>query len=171
MQGACSSRPGMAWPSIVHRKLDREVINFGFSGNGRMEAEVGQFLAELDPAVFVVDCLPNMSPALVAERTQPLVRQLRAARTDTPILLVEDRTFANAWFDEQRRFEHGERRKALRQSFDALRADGVQGLHYLAGDHLLGDDDEATTDSSHPNDLGMMRQAEVVTASLRLLLE
>tara|TARA_R110002072_G_scaffold243682_1_gene402796 strand:+ start:140418 stop:141533 length:1116 start_codon:yes stop_codon:yes gene_type:complete len=170
MHGACASRPGMAWPSIVGRMLDREVINFGFSGNGRMELEVGQYLAELDPAVFVIDCLPNMSPDQVAKRTQPLVRQLRAARKDTPILLVEDRTFTNAWFYKSKLVEHEQRRKALRGAFDALQGDGVAGLHYLNGDLLLGRDGEGATDGSHPNDLGMMRQAEVVTGSLRPLL-
>ncbi|MDB5242600.1 MAG: acetylhydrolase, partial [Spirosoma sp.] len=34
-QGACASRPGMAWTAIVGRMLDRPIINLGFSGNGR----------------------------------------------------------------------------------------------------------------------------------------
>ncbi|MFT4516257.1 MAG: lysophospholipase L1-like esterase [Planctomycetota bacterium] len=170
MHGACSSRPGMAWTSIMGRALDREVMNFGFSGSGRMELEVGQYLAELDASVYVVDCLPNMTPDQVAKRTQPLVRQLRAARKNTPILLIEDRSFTNAWFDKGRHAEHVQRRKALRNAFDALRKDGVKGLHYLEGDKLLGTDSEAATDGSHPSDLGMMRQAEAVTAALRPLL-
>ena len=168
--GACASRPGMAWPAIVGRKLEREVVNLGFSGNGRMEAEVGRFLCELDPAVFVVDCLPNMTPALVAERTQPLVRQLRGARPKTPILLVEDRTFGNAWIGAERLAAHAKRRQALRDAFAALQRDRVEAVHLLAGERLLGDDDEGTTDGSHPNDLGMMRQAEIVAATLQALL-
>lgn len=170
MHGACSSRPGMAWPSIMGRALDREVMNFGFSGNGRMELEVGQFLAELDPAVFVVDCLPNMNPKQVAQRTQPLVRQLRKARPTTPILLVEDRTFTNAWFHKPRLAQHEQRRQSLRDAFKALQADGVKDLHLLAGDGLLGTDGEAATDGSHPSDLGMVRQADAVTKALRKFL-
>lgn len=170
MHGACASRPGMAWPAIVGRALASEVMNFGFSGNGRMETEVGQFLVELDPAVFVVDCLPNMTPKLVAERTQPLARQLRAARKDTPILLVEDRTFANGWFMTARLEAHEQRRAALRQAIESLRSDGVKGLHLLAGADLLGTDGDGTTDGSHPNDLGMMRQAKAVVAALRPIL-
>lgn len=170
LHGASASRPGMAWAAILERALDREVFNFGFSGNGRMEAEVGQFLIELDPAAFVIDCLPNMSPQLVTERTGPLVRQLRQARPKTPILLIEDRTFANAWIDAKRVGEHARRRAALRTEADKLLADGVVGLHVLGGENLLGNDDEGTTDGSHPNDLGMMRQAEQVLAALRPLL-
>jgi hypothetical protein len=146
------------------------VINLGFSGNGRMEPAVGQFLVELDPAVFVIDCLPNMSPAQVAERTALLVRQLRTQRAKTPILLVEDRTFGNAWFHGERQRAHGERRLALQTAFAGLGQDGVENLHLLAGGPLLGDDDEGTTDGSHPNDLGMFRQAQQLIAALRPLL-
>jgi lysophospholipase L1-like esterase len=170
LHGACASRPGMAWPSIVGRALDREVINLGFSGNGRMEKEVGQFLVELDPAVFLIDCLPNMTPQQVTERAAPLVRQLREKRAITPILLVEDRTFGNAWFETKRAAEHVQRRQALRDAFAALQKEGVPGLHLLRGEALLGDDDEGTTDGSHPNDLGMFRQAQQVTAALRPIL-
>jgi lysophospholipase L1-like esterase len=170
LHGACASRPGMAWSAIVGRALDREVINLGFSGNGRMEAEVGEFLTELDPAVFVVDCLPNMSTTLVEERTAPLVQQLRARHAKTPILLVEDRTFGNAWFDGERRRTHDERRRALQNAFAGLRQGGDENLHLLAGGTLLGDDDEGTTDGSHPNDLGMFRQAQQLIAALRPLL-
>ncbi len=60
-QGGCASRPGMAFPSILGRRLARPILNFGFSGNGRMEVEVAKFLAELDPAVFILDCMANMA--------------------------------------------------------------------------------------------------------------
>ena len=80
--GACASRPGMVHTAILGRRLDRPVVNLGFSGNGRMDAAVGEFLGQMEAAVYVIDCLPNMSPALVRERCGPLVRQLRAARPD-----------------------------------------------------------------------------------------
>ncbi|MDG2448839.1 MAG: SGNH/GDSL hydrolase family protein, partial [Saprospiraceae bacterium] len=40
MHGACASRPGLAIPAILGRRLRRPTINLGFSGNGRMEGEV-----------------------------------------------------------------------------------------------------------------------------------
>ena len=45
-QGACASRPGMAHTNIISRKLDRNVINFGFSGNGRMEYPISKLISE-----------------------------------------------------------------------------------------------------------------------------
>ncbi len=164
--GACASRPGMAWPAILSRMLGREVINLGFSGNGRMEEAVARHVATLDAAAFVIDCLPNMNSQQVRERAAPLVRQLRRARPNAHILLVEDRTFTNAWILPARRAAHADRRAALRSAFEELRGEDER-LHYLEGDALLGVDGEGATDGSHPNDLGMQRQARAVAAALQ----
>lgn len=169
-QGGCASRPGMVHTAILGRWFDRPVINLGFSGNGRMDPELGPMLGELDPAVFVVDCLPNMNGGTVAERTEPLVRALRDARPDTPILLVEDRSFENAWLRPQRQAHHAASRKALREAYERLIEDGVGGLYYLEGEDLLGDDSESTVDGSHPTDLGFRRQAERFLEALEPLL-
>ena len=168
--GACASRPGMAFTSILGRRLDRPVINLGFSGNGRMDPEVGALLAGLDAAVFVIDCLPNMEAAAIAQRTEPLVRQLRQADRDVPIVLVEDRTYTNTPFLPSRRERHRTSRAALKEAYERLVAGDVTGLYYLEGENLLGDDGEAATDGSHPSDLGMMRMAESLLVVLRPLI-
>jgi len=169
--GACASRPGMCHPAILGRRLDRPVINLGFSGNGRMEPAVGEFLAEIDAAVFVLDCLPNMNPAQVRDRAAPLVRQLRKARPKASILLVEDRPFTNSWaFPDKQRF-HRENHAALKEAWEQLKAESVPGLFYLEGDALLGDDAEGATDGSHPSDLGFQRQADAFEPVLRKALE
>ena len=49
-QGGCASRPGMAFPAILGRRLNIPVINLGFSGNGKMEPEMCRLLTELDAA-------------------------------------------------------------------------------------------------------------------------
>lgn len=168
--GACASRTGMPHPAILGRRLSRPVINLGFSGNGKMEPEVGALLAELDPCVYVIDCLPNMIEKEVAERAAPLVRQLRAARPETPIVLVEDRTYPNAWIMLDKQARHAGSRKALRAAFEQLTAAGVTRLSYLDGEKLLGDDREDTTDGSHPSDLGFQRQADALEPVLRAAL-
>lgn len=169
-QGGCASRPGMVHTAIVGRRLDRPVVNLGFSGNGTLDREVAGLLGELDAAVYVLDCLPNMNAAQVAERTEPFVTALRKARPRTPILLVEDRTFANAPFQPAVAKATADRRAALRAAFDKLTANGVSGLHYLPGDKLIGDDGEGTVDGSHPTDLGFQRQADAFAAALAPLL-
>jgi hypothetical protein len=89
-QGACASRPGMSCEAIVSRQLDIEVLNLGFNGSGRMEPIMAEWISELDPSVYILDGLWNMSPEQVAERVEPFVAKLRSVHPTTPILLVED---------------------------------------------------------------------------------
>jgi hypothetical protein len=170
MHGACASRPGMAIPAILGRRFDCPTINLGFSGNGRMDPEVAELLAELDAAAFCIDCLPNMRAEMVAARTAPLVRTLRQRHPETPIHLVEDRVFTNADFFSSRREIHRSNHRALREAFEGLQASGCPQLYYLPGEDLLGSDGEAATDGSHPSDLGFYRYAAAYEKALAPLL-
>jgi hypothetical protein len=170
-QGGCASRPGMVHTAILGRRLNRPVLNLGFSGNGIMEPEVAALLAELDPAVYVIDCLPNMLAKDISERAEPLVRKLREAHPKTPILLVEDRSYANSFLLENQRKRNLESRAAFHKVYDSLTSAGVTNLYYLPGEHLLGEDGEDTVDSSHPSDLGFMRQADAFQAALEPILK
>jgi hypothetical protein len=111
-----------------------------------------------------------MGGSMVATRVEPFVLRLRRARPDTPILLVEDRTYADAFWNPDRAARNRESRAALREVFDRLQAQGVSGLHYLPGDLLLGNDGEDTVDGSHPTDLGFFRQAEAFRKALEPIL-
>ncbi|MDQ8199922.1 SGNH/GDSL hydrolase family protein [Pelagicoccus enzymogenes] len=169
--GVAASRPGMVHTAILGRHFDRPVVNLGFGGNGRMEKEVGDFLERLDAAVFVIDCLPNMGPDLVSERCVPLVNQLRKAHPDTPIVLVEDRRYANSWIRPEKDAFHDRNHAALQEAYRTLKSAGVKRLYYIEGDHLFGDDSEGTVDGSHPTDLGFWRQAEVFKPVLKKALK
>lgn len=166
-----ASRPGMAHVSILGRRLDRPVINLGFGGNGRLEMEMAKLLTEIESAVYVIDCLPNVVAAQVAERTEPLVKELRRVRPDTPILLVEDRSYQDSFLVESKHKRNVESRAAFEAAYESLKQQKVGGLYYLKGEDLLGSDGEATVDSSHPSDLGYMRQADAFEAALRPILK
>lgn len=165
--GACASRPGMVHTAILGRRLDMPVVNLGFSGNGRMDAAVGEFLAQIDAAAFVIDCLPNMGPADVTLKCVPLVTQLRAAKPNIPIVLVEDRRYTNDWITPAKAKFHDDNHAALRTAFETLQKQGVTNLHYIPGDALYGTDSEGATDASHASDLGFMRQADIFEPFLR----
>jgi len=169
--GISASRPGMTHVAILGRMFDREVINLGFSGNGKMEPEVTRFVAELDPAVFILDCLPNMTASDIQERAESCVKTLRSAHTATPILLVEDRNYADDFLNAARRKRNETSHAAMREVYAKLQHDKVPRLYYLKADNLLGDDGEATIDGSHPTDLGFLRQAAEFKKALRTILK
>ncbi len=158
-QGGCCSRPGMVHTAILGRQLDRPVINLGFSGNGRMEKEVAELIAEIDAAVYVIDCLPNIQAKDVTARTETVVQKIRKAHQGTPIVLVEDRNYTDSYFLRSKRQRNAASQAALRAEYEKLTASGVRNLLYITGPNLLGEDGEGTVDSSHPTDLGFLRQA------------
>jgi len=165
--GACASRPGMAHPAILGRRFDMPVVNLGFSGNGKMHAEVGDYLTQIDASVYVIDCLPNMNAKQVETRCVPLVKLIRAKKPDTPIVLVEDRRNTNSWILPARDAHHTANHAALKNAFDMLRSESVGKLYYTPGDRLYGTDGDGATDGSHASDLGFFRQANVFEPVLR----
>ncbi|HEV3024846.1 MAG TPA: SGNH/GDSL hydrolase family protein, partial [Pirellulales bacterium] len=169
-QGGCASRPGMVHTAILGRRLGRPVINLGFSGNGKMEPELAGLLAELDPALYVLDCLPNMNADEVAQRVEPFISTIRRKRPGTPILLVEDRNYTDGFLVEGKRVRNEASHAALKAVYERLLAAGDKHLGYLRGEYLLGEDGEGTVDTSHPTDLGFLRQAAVFQSALEPLL-
>lgn len=171
LHGGCASRPGMAYPAILGRWLGRPSVNLGFSGNGKMDPELVELLTEVDASVFVIDCLPNMGPDLVTERTEPLVERLRAAHPDTPIVLVENIRYQEGAFIPGDRASYEAKNAALMAAFCRLVEKGIPNLHYVPCDALLGDDGEATVDGTHATDLGFLRMALAINPVLQYVFE
>ena len=169
--GISASRAGMTHVAMLGRQFNREVINLGFSGNGKMEPEVAALVAELDPAVFVLDCLPNMNAAEINERAAACVKTIRAAHPATPILLVEDRNYTNNFLNPGRRKTNESNHEAMRAVYAKMQTDKIPHLYYLKADNLLGDDGEGTIDGSHPTDLGFARQAAEFARVLKTILK
>jgi lysophospholipase L1-like esterase len=166
-QGGCAARPGMAYPAILSRRLDVPAINLGFSGNAKTEPEVAALLAELDPSVYVLDSLPNLSPAEVAERVGPFLETIRKAHPDVPIVLVENLVYAGSAYLPDRSSNQQASNKALRAAFKARVEAGDKHLTLVPAEGLIGTDDDATVDGSHPTDLGFIRIADALEPFLR----
>ncbi|MGF1572123.1 MAG: SGNH/GDSL hydrolase family protein [Sumerlaeia bacterium] len=151
VQGGCASRTGMAHTALLRRWLNREVINLGFSGAGAMEIEIADLLGELDPAVIVIDTLPNTTTALMGERYIPFINRLRQHHPTVPLVLV-GHIMGDKLPDRNNRME---------EIIAKLTASGLQNFTYIPGRDLIAGPEEATVDGVHPTDLGFMRMAEV----------
>jgi hypothetical protein len=120
-----------------------------------METTVAQFLTELDPALFVIDCLPNMDAAEVTERTGVLVKYLRQEHPAAPILLTAGTTYGNHWA-----YPNGNdaKRAALQAQYNALTAAGEKNLYVMLNelDQLFAKEPfvNPTVGGTHPSDLG-----------------
>lgn len=162
VHGASAGRPGMAYPAILSRRTGYNFINFGVSGNAKMEKEVVHMLADANPDVFILDCVPNSSPEQVTERTAYLVTYLRSKHPNTPIIMIPSVVRELGYFNQNWGKRNKMQNQNWKEEYSKLIAKGVKGLYYLESDNLLGDDHEGTTDGTHPNDLGFMRMADQI---------
>jgi len=171
VQGGCAARPGMAYPAILGRHLDSPTINLGFSGSARCEPELARIFAELDPAVYVLDPLPNMSIENVATRLEPFVMTLRQAHPRTPIILVENLEYPAGKFVTATSQKIDPKNAKLREIHRRLVRAGQKRIYLFRSDKFIGDDGEATVDGVHPTDLGFMRMAEALEPVLQRALK
>lgn len=174
-QGACATRPGMAWTGILGRKMDRPLINLGFSGNGPMEKEVIELLAEIEAKAYILDCLPNMTDATklsmndIRERTLFVARYLREKHPNTPIIFAEHAGYTEGKMNKVRKAAFENVNQAFRDAFSQLKSEGIKELYAIPID-AFELDIETTVDGTHPNDLGMYRYAIGYEKHLREIL-
>jgi lysophospholipase L1-like esterase len=166
-QGGCASRPGNSYQAIITRRLNIDHINLGFSGSGRAEKEMVQYLAGLDMCAFVCDYDYNCLSAEHLWQTHlPLYKAVRAAKPDLPIILISAPTVLK----EPENFS--ERRAVVCATYDAAIADGDKNVHYIDGAELFAGEcwDSCTVDGVHPNDFGFYRMAMRIENTLKPIL-
>jgi lysophospholipase L1-like esterase len=171
VQGGCASRPGMAYPAILGRRLNWPTINLGFSGSAHSEPELANLLAELDPAIYVLDPLPNMTDEMIAARMESFVTTLRQAHPRTPIVLVESIDFPAGEFVAQTRDRVAGKNAKLKEIHQRLIKSGQKRIFYVPAKKLIGGDGEATVDGVHPTDLGFIRMADALEPVVRRALK
>jgi lysophospholipase L1-like esterase len=174
-QGACASRPGMAWTSILSRKMGRPLINLAFSGNGRLENEMIDIIGTIDAKVYVLDCLPNLTlnknraSEEVYQRIITSVKEIRENNQRAPILLVDHAGYSDGSTNKDRYKTYIELNELQAKAFDELRSEGIENIYLLTKEELhLGLED--FVDGTHPSDLGMMKYALAYEKKIRMIL-
>lgn len=176
-QGACASRPGLAWSNVLGREFDNEIINLAFSGNGRLEEPILDLINTEDAAVFILDCIPNLAITKDRSETQldslivNAVQKLRLKHPNTPIILAEHSSAYTPGFQNiDKMVEYAKSSKVAKATFQKLKKSGVKNL-YLVTAEGFGMDINSTVDYAHPNDIGMMKIANAYKGVLRTLLK
>lgn len=167
-QGACASRPGMCFGNMISRRLQIPVVNLGFSGNGRLEPEVLDFICEIKASVYILDCLPNLSNDKdVKEKVINAVIRIRNDHS-APILLVEHCGNSGEETSQIQNVRIS-RNADQRAAYEALLAAGFKDIYYMTYEEIgLGMD--GMVEGIHPNDVGMEHYASAYEKKLREIL-
>ena len=168
LQGGCANRPGMAHTNILSRRLDREVINLGFSGNALLDMEIARLMASVeDPGLFVLDYAPNAYADMIDENAEEFFRVIRDAHPDVPVIFIEDVIFPHTAYDNTIKEEVMLKNQAQKRLFARLKKSGEKKIYYIGAEGMIGDDGEATVDGIHFTDLGMMRYVDHVLPTIK----
>lgn len=175
-QGACATRPGLAWTAILQRRLDRPLINLGFSGSGKLEQPVLDLMGEINAKIYVLDCLPNLTSSAgfsdgeIEKRVRAAVKLLQQKHPLTPILLAAHSSGNTvAIIDTAKQNEYEKVNNVLRNTFTQLINEGTVNI-YLLDNKQIDLDIDATVDGLHPNDIGMMKYANAYEQLIRTII-
>jgi lysophospholipase L1-like esterase len=153
------------------------LFNFGFSGNGRLESAVVDLLTEIDAKIYVLDCLPNLTPsgeftsAEVEKRLIAAVNEIQSKRPGVPILMVEHSGSGTDRVIDTTRYNAFEAvNNTFRRVFARMVSEGIKNIYALS-DKEIGFDIDATVDGVHPNDWGMKLYADAYEKKIRAILQ
>ncbi|MBR4863806.1 MAG: SGNH/GDSL hydrolase family protein [Oscillospiraceae bacterium] len=165
-QGGCASRPGNCYTAILARKLDFDHVNLGFSGSGKAEKEIAEYIAGLSMSVFVYDYDHNAPDTDHLEAThERMFRIIREKQPNLPIVILPRPKYTLS-ADEQKRLE------IIKATYTRAKEAGDENVYFVDGLSLMAmAEGEGTVDSVHPNDLGFASMAKALLPLMEALLK
>lgn len=172
LQGGCASRTGMAATNIIGRELNCEVVNLGFSGEGKQDTYIARAMATIpDVDVFLLDPVPNCTEMMCDTLTYNFVKTLRTLRPDVPIVMLEGPIYPYARYDSFFGKYLPKKNDAFRRNYERMKAENPDNLYYVTSEGLDGPEDDGTVDGIHLTDLGFLHYANKMIPILRPLLD
>ena len=173
-EGGCACRPGMAYSNIISRRFNIDHLNLGFSGNAKGEDGMIDFIASLDPLIFVCDYdynAPNLEHLEPTHRK--LCRTFREKHPDTPMIMVSKPNFVERHHDWSF-VSSAPRRAAIFDHYMEFINEGDRNVYFIDGESLfmntMYDPNDCTVDGCHPNDLGFYLMAERIGNTIQQIL-
>ena len=152
--GASASRPAMTYPAQLSRNLGIDFVNFGFSGQCKMQPQFLAFLKTCEADAFVFDAFSNPSTKEVEERLDNFVAELVKAHPGKPLIFIQSPIDLDSNFDTKKYARRLNHIATVSKMMKAL-AKQYKDVYFLDVPNVLGTD--ATIDNSHPTDLGFDR--------------
>jgi len=169
-QGACASRAGNAYPAIISRRLNIDYINLGFSGKGKAEDAIVDYMSTLDMSVFVSDYDHNAPNVEYLRATHyKMYEKIRAAHPDIPYVMITRPDFLKKGTDRE---DSVLRRQVILDSFHKAYVErGDRNVYFIDGEGFFNGEyaDCCLVDDTHPSDFGMVRMADTIGNLLRKL--
>ena len=152
--GASASRPAMTYPALLSRNLGIDFVNFGFSGQCKMQPQFLAFLKTCEADAFLFDAFSNPTEKQIKERLNNFVAEMVKAHPGKPLIFIQSPIDLDSNFDTKK---YAARLSLIATASKMMKALTKQykDVYFLEVPNVLGTD--ATIDNSHPTDLGFDR--------------
>ena len=165
-QGGCASRPGNNYISLACRRLNLDYINLGFSGSGKAEDLIVDYMAGMEMSAFISDYDHNApTPEYLRETHCKMYQKIREKNPTLPYLMMSRPDFGGFG-----RVKEGiARRNVVIDTFRYAKEQGDENVYYIDGESFFHGnwEDACTVDRTHPNDMGFMFMAEKVMSTIK----
>ena len=169
--GLAASRPGMTYGARLGRDNGFYTFNLGFSGKSKLQEEYARYLADIkDVDAFIFDAFSNPSAEIIHESFDRFVEIIREAHPEIPLIFMQTERRESRNFDTWREdFETKKQAAAEEEIRERMKTD--KHIYFLPSDDFLGHDHIATSDGSHPTDLGFTRMLESIEPKILKILK
>lgn len=163
-QGGCASRPGNTYQSIITQRTNIDHINLGFSGSGRGEQLIADYISNLEMSAFVMDYDHN-SPSIqhLSETHFRLYNTVRKKKNDIPIIILSKSDFSANYQESVLR------RNVIFETYQKAISQGDNNVYFIDGESVFRGPYEniCTVDGAHPTDMGFALMADAIEATLK----
>lgn len=168
--GTCTSRPGMAWPAQLSRRLGINIANIGTSGIQKMEPFYAHMVAGFDTDMFIFDTFSNPTDQEIRERLVPFVKVIREKHPNTPLVFLQTFYRESGNFELNKRAEEEAKYQAAREEMKKIMKND-KNIYFLDPGLFAGTDHESSCDGTHPSDLGYQRAVDNIEHSIRKIMK
>ena len=168
--GLAASRPGMSYAARFGRDNGFYCFNLGFSGKSKLQEEYARYLADIeDVDAFIFDAFSNPSAEIINENFNRFVDMIREAHPDVPLIFMQTERRESRNFDTWREDFEAEKQAAAEKAVrERMKKD--KHIYFIPSDDFLGDEHIATSDGSHPTDLGFTYMLESISPKILKIL-
>ena len=169
--GASASRAGMTYAARFGRDNGLYTCNLGFSGQCKLQKEYAHYLADIkDVDAFIFDTFSNPSADIIYEKFNEFVDIVRAAHPDVPMIFLQTERRETRNFNLKREaFEAAKQKAAAEVAKARMKTD--KNMYFIDSEGFLGNEHIATTDGTHPSDLGFTHMLSVISPKIKKILK
>lgn len=164
-QGACASKPGSTYQSILSRKLNINYINLGFGGSCRAEDCIVNYIKNLEMSVFIMDYDYNAPTLEYLKKTHnKMFKAIREAQPKLPIIIMS----RPKYYLNQEEWQWHE---TIYSTYQEAIENGDKNVFFISGHELMTMiKDNGTVDNIHPTDSGFYSIATAIEPVLEEIL-